>query len=114
MSLFGEGRFGVQAGLQNTTTSEMLELWRRIEAAGFRWISVWDHFYAAAFSGDGKSCLEGVTSHTALAMATTDVRCGCYVYSNLNRHPGVLAKAMATIDQLSGGRCDVGVGAGWF
>jgi len=105
-------RFGVHTGLQNTSTGELQGLWRRIEAHGFDWISIWDHFYAADLSG-GAHCLEAVATHTALALTTERVRCGSLVYSIGYRHPAVLANAMATIDQLSGGRTTLGLGAGW-
>jgi F420-dependent oxidoreductase-like protein len=112
--------FGVHAGLQNTTTAELQSLWRRIEDHGFEWISVWDHFYAAdaSFASDGSvtsgyHCLEALTTHTALALATSRVRCGSLVYCAGYRHPAVLANAMATLDQLSGGRVVLGLGAGW-
>ena len=65
-------RFGVHAGLQHTTIAELRELWARIEALGFDWISIWDHFYAADASGD-PHCLEAITTHAALAASTTDV-----------------------------------------
>jgi F420-dependent oxidoreductase-like protein len=103
--------FGVHAGLQNTTVDELIGLWKRIEDLGFDWISIWDHFYAADFTGF--ECIEAVTAHTALAMSTQRVRCGSLVYCAGYRHPAVLAKAIATIDQLSGGRADLGMGAGW-
>ena len=102
---------GVHAGLQNTTVDELRGLWRRIEELGFDWISVWDHFYAADFTG--AHCLEAVACHAALACETTRVRCGCLVYCAGYRHPAVLANAIATIDHLSGGRADIGLGAGW-
>lgn len=102
---------GVHTGLQNTTVDELRSLWRRIEELGFDWISIWDHFYAADFTGP--HCLEAVASHTALACETTRVRCGSLVYCAGYRHPAVLANAIATIDHLSGGRADVGLGAGW-
>lgn len=105
-------KFGVHAGLQNTTTDELQALWRRIEGHGFEWISIWDHFYAADATG-GAVCLEAVATHAALALATERVRCGSLVYSIGYRHPAVLANAMATIDQLSGGRVTLGLGAGW-
>jgi len=104
--------YGVHAGLQKTTTAELQGLWRRIEELGFDWISVWDHFYAADMTGDA-DCLEAVAAHAALACATTRVRCGSLVYCAGYRHPAVLAKAITTIDHLSGGRVDVGLGAGW-
>jgi len=106
-------RFGVHTGLQNTTTDELAGLWRRIEGHGFDWISIWDHFYAADATGDAV-CLEAVATHAALALTTRRVRCGSLVYSVGYRHPAVLANAMATLDQLSGGRITLGLGAGWL
>ena len=103
--------FGVHTGLQNTSTAELIDLWRRIEDHGFDWISIWDHFYSADFQG--YECLEAVSCHTALALTTSRVRCGSLVYCAGYRHPAVLANAMATIDHLSGGRVDLGLGAGW-
>jgi F420-dependent oxidoreductase-like protein len=105
-------RFGVHAGLQNTTVDELRDLWRRIEELGFDWISIWDHFYAADMTG-GAECLEAVATHAALACGTTGPRCGSLVYCVGYRHPAVLANAIATIDHLSGGRADLGLGAGW-
>ena len=87
----------------------------RIEQLGFEWISVWDHFYAADVTDPepGYECLEGLTAHAALAMATSTVRCGSLVYCAGYRHPAVLAKSIATIDNFSGGRVTLGLGAGW-
>ncbi len=112
-------RFGVHTGLQNCETDELRALWRRIEELGFEWISIWDHFYAAdATVRDGRIesgsvCLEAVAAHAALACETDSVRCGSLVYSVGYRHPAVLANAIATIDHLSHGRADLGLGAGW-
>jgi F420-dependent oxidoreductase-like protein len=106
-------RFGVHTGLQHTNTDELRELWSRIEALGFDWISIWDHFYAADATGD-PHCLEAITSHTALAMSTSKVTCGSLVYSAGYRHPAVLANAIATMDQLAGGRIVLGLGGGWL
>lgn len=104
--------YGVHAGLQKISMEELRAFWRRIEDMGFGWISVWDHFYAADMTGDAE-CLEAVATHTALALDTTKVRVGSLVYSVGYRHPAVLAKAITAIDHLSGGRVDVGIGAGW-
>ncbi len=105
--------FGVHVGLQHTTADELRGVWRRIEDLGFGWISVWDHFYGATGKPDDAACLEAVAMHAALACSTTRVRCGSLVYSVGYRHPAVLAKAITAIDQLSGGRADMGIGAGW-
>src|ERR1041385_1240410 len=104
--------FGVHTGLQNTTPAELVELWQRIEANGYGWISIWDHFYAATL-GEGADCLEAVSMHAALACSTTRVTCGSLVYSVGYRHPAVLAKAVTSIDHLSNGRAAIGLGAGW-
>ncbi len=105
--------FGVHAGLQHTTADELRTVWRRIEDLGYGWISIWDHFYGATGRPDDAACLEAVAMHAALACSTTKVRCGSLVYSIGYRHPAVLAKAITTIDQLSGGRAEMGIGAGW-
>jgi len=105
--------FGVHIGLQHTTTDELRSVWRRVEDLGFGWISVWDHFYGATGRPDDAQCLEAVAMHAALACTTTKVQCGCLVYSIGYRHPAVLAKAITAIDQLSGGRAHMGIGAGW-
>ena len=103
--------FGVHIGLQETTTSEVLDLYRKIDRLGYGWISVWDHFYSAnLLTAD---CFEAVAMHAALAMVTSRVRIGSLVYSIGYRHPAVIAKAITTIDHLSNGRVDVGLGAGW-
>jgi F420-dependent oxidoreductase-like protein len=105
--------FGVHTGLQHTTADELRSVWRRIEDLGFGWISIWDHFYGATGRPDDASCLEAVAMHAALACTTSKVRCGSLVYSIGYRHPAVLAKAITAIDLLSGGRADMGIGAGW-
>jgi F420-dependent oxidoreductase-like protein len=104
--------FGVHTGLQHTTMDELVSLWQQIESLGFDWISIWDHFYAADLTGN-PDCLEAVAAHAALAAVTERVRCGSLVYCVGYRHPAVLAKAITTIDHLSGGRADIGLGAGW-
>jgi F420-dependent oxidoreductase-like protein len=78
----------------------------------YDWISIWDHFYAADLTGN-PDCLEAVAAHTALAASTQRVTCGSLVYCVGYRHPGVLAKAVTTIDHLSHGRAAIGLGAGW-
>jgi len=105
--------YGVHTGLQATSTGDLQQLWRDIESWGFDWISIWDHFYGATGLPDDADCLEAVALHAALAMTTERVRCGSLVYSIGYRHPAVIATAITAIDHLSGGRVDVGLGAGW-
>ena len=106
-------KFGVHVGLQHTTPAELRPLYRHIEELGFDWISVWDHFYGATGQPDDAACLEAVAMHAVLAAETSRVRCGSLVYSIGYRHPAVLAKAITAIDLISGGRADMGIGAGW-
>ena len=85
-----------------------------IEDLGFGWISIWDHFYGATGQPDDAACLEAVAMHAALACDDVDgCACGSLVYSLGYRHPAVLANAITAIDHLSGGRADMGIGAGW-
>ncbi len=105
--------FGVHTGLQNITSDDLRASWRRIESLGYGWISIWDHFYGATGKPDDAECLESVAMHAALACETSRVRIGSLVYSIGYRHPAILAKAITTIDHLSNGRADMGIGAGW-
>ena len=89
---------------------ELRKLWRRIEDLGFGWISIWDHFYAATFKADEPYCQEAIAAHAALAADTSKVRVGSLVYCAGYRHPAVLANAMCTIDQISNGRMEIGLG----
>ena len=104
--------FGIHSGPQECTIADLYELWDLGEALGFEWISIWDHFYAAQVPPD-RDCFEGIACHSALAVRTSTVRVGSLVYCTGYRHPAVLANAGATIDHLSGGRLEMGLGAGW-
>lgn len=55
-----------------------------------------------------------ISALTAAAVATTTLKVGALVFGNDYRHPAVLAKEMATLDQISGGRLEFGIGAGWM
>ena len=105
--------FGVQTGQQNCSLEELRRLWRFLEGAGFDWISVWDHFYESPPVDGNGSCFESVSALTLLAADTSRVRVGCLVFSAGYRHPAVVAKALATIDHVSRGRLEAGLGAGW-
>ena len=107
-------KFGLNTGPQDTSIAELQALWRRAEAAGFWWVSVWDHFYANPFRDRTAPCFEGTAILAALAAATRRVRVGCLVFAMPFRHPAQLAEAVATIDHLSGGRVEMGLGAGWL
>jgi alkanesulfonate monooxygenase SsuD/methylene tetrahydromethanopterin reductase-like flavin-dependent oxidoreductase (luciferase family) len=75
---------------------------------------VWDHLYSVSdLTNPAKPSFEGVATMAALAALTERVRVGCLVFCAGYRYPGVLLKAAVTIDHLSGGRCELGLGAGW-
>ena len=84
---------------------EWLAMVRRTEGLGYSSYLALDHLVRG---------LDPVASLTAAAMATTTLRVGGFVFDNDFRHPAFLAKAAATIDVLSGGRFELGIGAGWL
>jgi probable F420-dependent oxidoreductase len=97
-------RFGVTAPTPSGGT-DLAERARRVEHLGYSTLVVPDHF---------RDHLAPVPALTAAALATTRLRVGSLVFSNDFRHPAVLAKEAATIDVLSGGRFELGLGAGWL
>ena len=97
-------RFGVQAS-RATTAKEWADLARRAEAHGYDVLTMPDHF---------TDQLAPVPALMAAADATTDLRVGALVFDNDYKHPVVLAKELATIDLLSEGRLEIGLGAGWM
>ncbi|HJQ85091.1 MAG TPA: TIGR03560 family F420-dependent LLM class oxidoreductase [Candidatus Binatia bacterium] len=107
-------RFGIHAGPQDCSIDELRRLWRIADERGFHWCSVWDHLFSVSDLNDPvKPAFEGVAAMAALASETRRVRVGCLVFCVAYRAAGVLAKAATTIDHLSGGRCELGIGSGW-
>jgi probable F420-dependent oxidoreductase len=105
-------KFGIHMGLAYTNTSELKETAQHVEALGFDWISIFDHMYSSNGTSDRHSH-EAVAMHTFLATVTSKITCGCLVYVAAYRSPGMLAKSMSTVDQISHGRIVIGLGAGW-
>jgi F420-dependent oxidoreductase-like protein len=91
---------------------------RDAERLGFDSVWISDHFFLslARYGGDDEpqGSLEPMTALGALATVTERVRLGTLVVCAPFRHPGVLAKQAAAVDLLSGGRLDLGIGAGWY
>jgi F420-dependent oxidoreductase-like protein len=108
-----EIRFGIHAGPQNVTYADYVKLWKTAETLGYDWASVFDHFMPIQADPSG-TCLEGLTLLAGLAAQTSRIRCGILVVGNTYRHPAVLANIAATIDHISGGRLELGVGAAWY
>lgn len=109
--------FGVQIACEGMGWPECLEIAQAAEELGYH--SVWlpDH-YAATPDGLIPSTrtplCDGWLALAAIAQATCRIRLGPLVASITFRNPGILAKLGATLDHISGGRCELGMGAGWF
>jgi F420-dependent oxidoreductase-like protein len=106
-------RFAIKTSPQHTTWADVLAVWQAaddIELFESAW--TFDHFYPI-FSDPTGPCLEGWIATTALAQATRRIRVGVLVTGNPYRHPAVLANMAATLDVISGGRLELGLGAGW-
>ena len=104
-------RFGLKLS-QNATIDELRALWRLADEAGFDSCWVMDHFATLGPRDDGP-IFEAWTMLAAMAQLTTHTRLGCAVVGNTYRHPAVLAKMAVTVDHLSQGRLEFGLGAGW-
>jgi probable F420-dependent oxidoreductase len=97
-------RFGIQLSTAGDAAG-WAESARRAEGNGFSTLFLPDHF------GDQ---LAPIPAMMAAADATTDLRVGALVFDNDFKHPVVLAKEVASVDVLSGGRVELGLGAGWM
>jgi F420-dependent oxidoreductase-like protein len=106
-------RFGIKTAPQHTTYEAMLAVWEEAEqipAIEHAWL--FDHY--APIQGDVSGpCLEGWITLAAYAARTTRLRLGLMVTGNTYRHPAVLTKIATTVDVISNGRLDFGIGAGW-
>jgi F420-dependent oxidoreductase-like protein len=105
-------RFGLDVSQHQLTWPELRDRVRFAEEAGFDGAWVFDHF-TALYSDPTGPCLEGWTLLAALAAETSRIRLGALVTGVTHRHPSVLTTEAVTVDHVSGGRLEFGIGAAW-
>lgn len=99
------------AGLFNAVAAQA----KAADRSGFDTVLLMDHFYQLPMLGSPDAyMLEAYTTLGALARETSHVRLGTLVTGNTYRNPALLAKALTALDIASGGRAQLGIGAGWF
>ncbi len=101
---------GVVLGSVGVDVHWWLDSARRLDAAGYAGVWSWDHFVSRGVRTD--PVLEAWTTLTAAAMATERVAVGTFVANVMNRHPAVLARMAAMLQEASGGRLVLGIGIG--
>jgi alkanesulfonate monooxygenase SsuD/methylene tetrahydromethanopterin reductase-like flavin-dependent oxidoreductase (luciferase family) len=101
---------GVVLGAVGVDVGWWLDSARRLDAAGYAGVWSWDHFISRGVRTD--PVLEAWTTLTAAAMVTERLAVGTFVANVMNRHPAVLARMAATLQEASGGRFTLGIGIG--
>jgi len=113
MQLFANKvRFAVQATPTRTSYPEYLANWLTCERLGYDIAYVTDHFSSYSPETGPASVYESTTLVSAMAAQTSRMRCGIMVAGNTFRNPGVLAKIAVTLDHVSNGRIELGMGSG--
>jgi F420-dependent oxidoreductase-like protein len=109
----GTLRIGLTVAPQRIGIAELKDCWQLADEAGFDSFWVSDHLTTSGDDDPRGEVFEAWALLAAVAVDTSHARIGSLVSSNTYRHPAVLAKTAVTVDHLSGGRLEVGLGAGW-
>jgi F420-dependent oxidoreductase-like protein len=106
-------RFAIKTRPEHQTWAQMRDVWLAADEIDlFESAWNWDHFYPLSGDTTGPN-VEGWTMLAAMGQATRRIRLGCQVTGMIYRHPAVLANMAATVDIISEGRLEIGLGAGW-
>src|ERR1035437_5463973 len=106
-------KLGALCWNQYTDWASLLEVGKRADRLGYDTLWTWDHLYPIIGDPHGP-IFEGWLTITAWAATTERVRVGLMVGANTIRNPALVAKMATTLDQISGGRAILGLGAAWF
>ena len=106
-------RLGLDVAQHHLEWDEVLKRVRFAEEAGFDGAWVFDHF-KALYGGREGPCMEAWTLLAALAASTERIRLGALVTGVTYRHPSILATEAVTVDNVSGGRLEMSLGAAWM
>jgi F420-dependent oxidoreductase-like protein len=106
-------RHSFKVWAQDQGWPQLREVWIEADRGGF-WDAVWlnDHLYPPR-AEETRPIMDGWTLFGGLAAVTTRIRFGAMLTANTFRHPAILAKQAVTLDHMSQGRLELGVGAGW-
>lgn len=106
--------YAIKTSPQYTTWEDMLAVWQAADEMEV-FHSAWnfDHFYPINVPDTTGPCMEAWVTLSALAQATKRIRIGCMVSGVVYRHPTLIAAMASSLDIVSGGRLELGLGAGW-
>lgn len=106
-------RFGLETLTEGAPWNELLYIWRFADNLGFDSLWTSDHMTPSILPDTTTPVFDGWTALAALAAGTKHARCGVMITANGYRNPALLAKMAATVDHISNGRLNMGIGSGW-